>query len=485
MTPMKFLMVAGMVLFGMTAQAAPAYVTVDFNDDVTASQIASFESEYKVDVVPNSLMFSKTKITRLEVDESEVEAVIEKLSESDFIQNVEQEQTYHVGLYDADGWRASQRFLNDDEDGMCLGDSAEVDSLVYEENLGTDWLSPLNAGSPNDPLYREGKQWNMTMIGVEKAWATTKGKGVVVAVLDTGVSDGKGSKKRVPDLKETAFVPGYNFVNDNTDAYDGNAHGTHVAGTIAQSTNNGIGVVGIAYEAAIMPVKVLSDGGSGSTTDIAEAIIWATDNGANVINMSLGGGGHSKVFAEAVKYAADNNVFVACAAGNSGRGVIEYPAAYDGCQAVSSVGKAGKLAYYSSYGTNGDGVFIAAPGGDQQADGQEGGVWQNTIVPGDPSKHGFFPFQGTSMATPHVAGVAALVIATLGDDYELSDVKEILSETALERDDVARYGNGVLSAEAAVSAAQDKASGTNYLTLSLALLLGLVTATKFKSFFRK
>ncbi|MGB5768347.1 MAG: S8 family serine peptidase, partial [Crocosphaera sp.] len=103
--------------------------------------------------------------------------------------------------------------------------------------------------APNDPEY--SKQWNLHNIHVERAWEETKGEGITVAVIDTGVS-------RVPDLRQTEFVPGYNFVSDRNDASDDNGHGTHVAGTIAQSTNNNYGVAGIAYQAKIMPLKVLA-----------------------------------------------------------------------------------------------------------------------------------------------------------------------------------------------------------------------------------
>ena len=114
------------------------------------------------------------------------------------------------------------------------------------------------------------------------AWKQGNGKGAVVAVIDTGVT-------KVGDLADTKFVPGYNFVANNTNADDDHGHGTHVAGTIAESTNNKIGVAGVAYGATIMPLKVLSARGSGSMGGIAQAIRWAADHGANVINMSLGG----------------------------------------------------------------------------------------------------------------------------------------------------------------------------------------------------
>jgi serine protease len=155
----------------------------------------------------------------------------------------------------------------------------------------------------------------------------------------------------------------------------------------------------------------------------------------------------------------------------------------DGCQAVSSVGKAGKLAFYSSYGTNGNGLFITAPGGDQRADGQEGGVWQNTIKTGDPTKHGYFPFQGTSMATPHVAGVAALVVSALPTEYTLDQVKDAMSSSATAMNDRAKYGSGLLNAEKAVSAAKNTDDSTGIPNplewfLGFLVLLGLVKAVR-------
>jgi serine protease len=316
---------------------------------------------------------------------------------------------------------------------------------------------------PNDPMYKS--QWHFDMVHAEDAWRTAQGAGVVVAVIDTGVSPGilaKGDKskwRRVPDLKETEFVAGYNFVDDNGDPSDGNGHGTHVAGTIAQSTNNALGVAGLAYRAKIMPIKVLSDRGSGTVADIANGIRFAADHGARVINMSLGGGLYSSTLARAVKYAHDKGVTVACAAGNGGREKVEYPAAYDGCVAVSALGPDGKLAFYSSYGKELD---IAAPGGDTRVDlnkdGLPDGVLQDTIARGDPTKHGFFPFQGTSMATPHVAAAAALVISAGVTDPDR--VEKVLESTASDLGDARRFGAGGLDAAAATKkASRDHAAG--------------------------
>ena len=166
--------------------------------------------------------------------------------------------------------------------------------------------SKANASSPNDPFYSQ--QWNLHNIGMEGAWSQNKGSGVTVAVIDTGVT-------QVTDLAETKFVKGYDFVNDKEAADDDNGHGTHVAGIVAQATNNNYGVAGVAYEASIMPLKVLSDYGGGTIADIAEAIKFAADNGADVINMSLGGGGDSKLMKEAIDYAYQKGVVINAAAG--------------------------------------------------------------------------------------------------------------------------------------------------------------------------
>lgn len=362
------------------------------------------------------------------------------------------------------------------------GDVESVEDNIFyraidEPGAGSEAVNlpePTAGTRPNDPMYKH--QWHFDMVNAEEAWERAKGDGVIVAVIDTGVSPGKinGKKsrfKRVPDLKDTEFVPGYNFVDRKPDPSDGNGHGTHVAGTIAQSTNNGFGVAGLAPKAKIMPIKVLSDRGWGSVGAISAGIRFAADNGAHVINMSLGGGGYSASLAKAVKYAHDKGVIVICAAGNGGRERVEFPAAYPGAMAVSALGPDERLAFYSSYGEQ---LSIAAPGGDTRVDlnkdGIPDGVLQDTIARGDPSKHGFFPFQGTSMATPHVAAAAALVISTGVTDPDR--VREILEDSATDLDDPVRYGAGSLNAAGAVKRAQ-RASGAGGLFCALVLAAGL------------
>ncbi len=288
---------------------------------------------------------------------------------------------------------------------------------------------------PNDPEY--SKQWNLHNINVEQAWDETKGEGVTVAVIDTGVT-------KVNDLKLTKFVKGYDFVNDKISANDDNGHGTHVAGTIAQSTNNGYGVAGIAYKANIMPLKVLSASGGGTVADIAEAIKFAADNDADVINMSLGGAGESHLLQEAINYAYDKGVVIVAAAGNENRNSASYPARYPRVISVAATDAAGEKAPYSNYGA---GVDIAAPGGSDTAK-----IIQNTLDP-ETGESIFMGSQGTSMAAPHVAGVAALIEASgVTEPEQVLDVLKRSSRRVTE-DPLNHFGAGNLNAAEAVKLA--------------------------------
>lgn len=314
---------------------------------------------------------------------------------------------------------------------------------------------------PNDPFY--AFQWhyvanpNWGHINIESAWDITTGDpNVIIAVLDSGIAyETFGPYVQAPDLAQTAFVPGYDFVNNDTHPNDDNNHGTHVAGTVAQSTDNALGVAGVAWTCSVMPVKVLNTFGTGTHAQIADGIYFAVDNGAAVINLSLGGPAGSVTLENALAYAYQNGVTVVCAAGNSfteGNPVI-YPAAYDSyCIAVGATRIDKQRAYYSSTGFW---VDIAAPGGDVSldldGDGYGDGVLQQTFgLEVDDFSYWFF--QGTSMAAPHVAGVAALLHSVGITDPD--DIRLALESTAEDlgtpgRDNL--FGHGLLNAHAALN----------------------------------
>ncbi|NCG18788.1 MAG: S8 family serine peptidase [Rhodobacterales bacterium] len=303
-----------------------------------------------------------------------------------------------------------------------------------------EWVEPVvevnSAGiTPNDPYYEY--QWHMHQLQITKAWETTMGQGAVVAVIDTGVTEGDDGFYKL--------LPGKDFVEDDNKPDDMNGHGTHVAGTIAQQANNGIGVVGVAPKASILPIRVLDANGSGNNTWVANGIVWAVDHGANVINLSLGGPMPSEVIADACQYAYEQGVTVVAATGNDGfTDFVGFPAAYEPPIAVGSVASDKSVAFYSNQGRE---IDLVAPGGDVTADldgdGLGDGVVQQTIQNGT---WDYSFFQGTSMATPHAAGVAALLYAN-GVTHP-DDIKNAMVKTS---DDLGKkgwdsvYGNGLVN----------------------------------------
>jgi uncharacterized repeat protein (TIGR02543 family) len=273
-----------------------------------------------------------------------------------------------------------------------------------------------------------------------------------------------------PDLTGTTFVAGYDFINSDTHPNDDNSHGTHVTGTIAQTTNNGIGVAGVAFNTAIMPVKVLNKRGKGTDVALADGIVWAADHGADVISMSLGFDPSLEpsdlpTLTAAVEYAWGLGVVLVASSGNEGEAVVSLPAAYPEVIAVGAVQSGGERASYSQYG---EALDFVAPGGDgvdRDGDGYEDGVLQQTFNPTSklPSDFGYWFLSGTSMAAPHVSGVAALLIANgnadADGDGETSpdEIRTVLQATATDlgasgRDDL--YGWGLIDASAALQSVQ-------------------------------
>lgn len=337
-----------------------------------------------------------------------------------------------------------------------LGKFKTISEIEYAE---PQYIYTLHF-TPNDTYY--SYQWHYTSaspgdINIEAAWDIQTGDpNVIIAVIDSGVAyEDYDGFLQAPDLAGTNFVPGYDFYNNDAHPNDDNGHGTHVTGTIAQSTNNSLGVAGVAFNCSIMPVKAVSASGSGSVFDIADAIYYAVNNNAHVINMSLGGPGFSTTLRNAVEYAYNQGVTVVCSAGNEymeGNPTM-YPAAYDEfCIAVGATRYDRLRAPYSSTGTY---VDIAAPGGDmavdQNLDGYPDGVLQQTFF-FDPTSFAYYFFQGTSMAAPHVAGVAGLLIAN--GVTEPDKVRLALESTALDLGAMGKdvqYGWGLLDAYAALT----------------------------------
>jgi serine protease len=316
-----------------------------------------------------------------------------------------------------------------------------ADLTVYGVESGREWgavqrfrargrraglnLIATASWTPSDQYY--GYQWHFPAVQGEAAWDLTAGSGVTVAVLDTGLRTGG------PD-GIGCVAPGRDVVNGDDDPADGDGHGTHVSGTIAQATNNGTGVAGLAYEACVMPVKVLDDGGSGSFADIAEGVYWAVNNGAGVINMSLGTNARFRVTRDplmdpALDHAYASGVTVVAAAGNDGnRRNVSYPAIHPKTIAVGATDYANAVTSYSNRGT---GLDLVAPGGDvgsdRNGDGYGDGILQET-------NYGYWSywfFEGTSMASPHVAAVAAMLISH-GAATTPEDIRQALTATAMD-----------------------------------------------------
>ncbi len=269
-----------------------------------------------------------------------------------------------------------------------------------------DWTVYTMLTTPNDQYYTQ--QWALRNVGqypaygnndvdidADEAWDIFTGStDVTIAIIDTGVD------LNHPDL-QAKIVPGYDYVNNDATADDDNMHGTACASLAAAMTNNSTGMSGVDWNARIMPMKALAANGSGYTTDIIDCVNWARQNGADVISMSLGGGGYSSTFNTAITTAFNAGVAVIAAAGNDNASSISYPAGYSNCMAVGALSPCnerkspsscdGEYWWGSNYGT---GLDVMAPGVDLRS------ATINSYI---------LNMNGTSGATPHVAGVAALI----------------------------------------------------------------------------
>jgi serine protease len=319
--------------------------------------------------------------------------------------------------------------------------------------------------APNDPRF--DLQWHFRLLGVERTWDIQRGDpSIAVAVLDTGIAyEDYGKFRKAPDFAGTVFLPGLNVLDGTPHANDDNFHGTHVASTIAEATNNDLGAAGLAFQCALMPVKVLDSEGDGSFFDVAEGIDYATNfrsgdtNPIKVINLSLGGDFESETVSRAIERAVAAGITVVAAAGNDGHEGISFPAAHPDVIAVGAVDGRGERAVYSNTGPELD---VMAPGGDldrdDDEDGYPDGVLQQTFSPsvaaseGRYDDFGLFFVDGTSQAAPHVAAIAALLYHQ--GITEPAAVKQALESTAKDlgaagHDD--DTGHGLIQPAAALS----------------------------------
>jgi subtilisin family serine protease len=354
---------------------------------------------------------------------------------------------------------------------VCSGFAfAPASSAAYDDT--TCRTTPV--GWTNDPCA--GRQWGHVNIDAPDAWSTTRGAGVVVAVVDTG------SDFNHPDLaanlvrlagsdmiQNKAYLcpwmkPNKKWRSSSAVAQDNQGHGTHVAGTIAAVTGNALGVAGVAPAAKVLPVKVLDEDGSGSDSQVARGICFAADKGAKVINLSLGFDPAFSILIQngvigtdtnrAISYAYSKGTAVIAAAGNESFPACDFPASDTKALCVGAVDKNDVKAWYSNFGTN---VGVVAPGGagsifcDDDLD-----VW-STIWPdsGLNCRHnGFDTLAGTSMATPHAAAVAGLVAAKYGSlatpDFIYAKLKATADDLGAPGVDPA-YGYGRVNAFRAVT----------------------------------
>ncbi|WNR46401.1 S8 family peptidase [Paenibacillus roseipurpureus] len=292
---------------------------------------------------------------------------------------------------------------------------------------------------PNDNLFQR-YQWNLPLIETTQGWQLSRGANdVIVAVVDTGVD------LQHPDL-QGQLLPGYNVISANSSPQDDVGHGTHVTGVIAALVNNELGVAGMTWYNKVLPVKVLDQTGAGSTYSVAQGIIWATDHGAKVMNLSLGNYADSGFLHDAIQYAFDKDVALIAASGNDNTEQPGYPAAYPEVFAVAASDSKNEKAPFSNYG---DYIDVTAPG--------------VSIASTYPNNQ-YAALSGTSMASPHVTALAAL-IRSANPNLKNTEVYEIMRKSAQDLGDVGHdkyFGYGLIDVVKAIQMAKQTTPPFSY-----------------------
>lgn len=399
--------VALQILNTIFEDSSPDFDQAFLNSRYISEDIASdtFEIEGE-DISQENIANEKQGV--LKVDENrKVISFSEELSEAE-MEDIE--ETYGV------------RFLELSKVGKIYVISVDEQSSLT--SLSEDYSATVETDIPVK-IAADSIDWGIARIGADKVWETNSGQGVKVAIVDTGVQIDH------PDLKAN-ILQGYDFVNEDSNATDDNGHGTHVAGIVA-ATLNQAGTVGASPSGKILPIKVLNNQGYGYLSDVVEGIYFATDSGARVINMSLSTSTDSVTLRNAVTYAANKGVLLVAAAGNDGGSPCAYPGAYSSVICVVATDSKNQLASFSNLGGE-----LAAPG-----------VSNYSTFIGSSYRY----LSGTSMASPHVAGSAAVLMSTC-PTCTTTEIRETLRNTAVDLGDQGKdilFGYGLVDVFSAVN----------------------------------
>ena len=378
------------------------------NQDLYSKYISDDDVDTEDTVVVDNPTESEEKMGELVEDTTRQILKVGKVLSAEEISQLE--ETYNVEFTD-DQVESGVYVVN-------VSDDSNLEDLEDE-----DFVESVETDIPVK-MFADTVDWGVSKIGTDEIWDYGSGSGIKVAIIDTGI------QLNHPDLVANV-VSGFDFVNNDETAMDDNGHGTHVSGIVA-ATSNGSGSVGVGYSVSLMPVKVLNSSGYGYLSDVAKGIYYAANNGARIINMSLGASVDSDTLKNAISYASRKGVLIVAAAGNEYGAPCSYPAAYSEVICVVATDKDNHLASFSNIGGE-----LSAPG-----------VSNYSTYLGSTYKS----LSGTSMASPHVAGAAAVLMSKC-TTCTTSDIRNVLRETSVDLGDVGKdiiFGYGLIDLDSAM-----------------------------------